>query len=172
MDTIEIHDDEIKSEEILANIRENIHKRKESGSYLDPMPEILINNKQEITLKGNENISRDLDYLTTNYEAQNKNYFISSHRPLIGHFLIKGRKLVNDEAKRYVDPVFVKQTEINACNARISRELMHKIEELNSKILEYDTKIEKLNSQILENDTKIEELNSAFSAEFRKKKMH
>lgn len=169
MDTIEIHDDEIKSEEILAKIRENIHRRKESGSYLDPMPEILNKNKQEITLKGNDAISRDLDYLTTNYDVQNKNYFISSHRPLIGPFLITGRKLVNGEVKRSIDPVFVKQTEINACNARISRELMHKNGELNIKINEINMKIEKLNSKILEYDTKIEELNSAFSTEISKK---
>jgi SAM-dependent methyltransferase len=184
MDTIEIHDDEIKSEEILAKIRENIRKRKESGFYLDPMPEILNKNKQEIILKGNEVISRDLDYMTTNYEAHNKSYVISSHRPLFGTFLIKGRKLVSEEAKRYVDPIFVKQTEINACNARVSRELIRKngefdlkineinkkIEELDSKILEYDTKIKKLNSQILENDAKTEELNSAFLTEISKNK--
>lgn len=183
MNTIEIHDDEIKSEEILAKIRENIHRRKESGSYLDPMPEILNKNKQEITLKGNDAISRDLDYLTTNYDVQNNNYFISSHRPLIGPFLITGRKLVNGEVKRSTDPVFVKQTEINACNARISRELMHKngeinikineinmkINETNMKINEIDMKIEKLNSKILEYNTKIEELNSSFSTELSKK---
>ena len=183
MDTIEIHDDEIKSEEILAKIQENIRRRKESGSYLDPMPEILNRNTPEIILKGNETISKDLEYLTTNYEVHNKNYFISSHRHIIGDSLIKGRKMVNDEVKRYIDPVFVKQTELNACNARISRELMRKngelnlkmeefnlkMEEFNLKINEMNMKIEELNSKILEDDTKIEELNSTFSAEFNKK---
>jgi O-antigen chain-terminating methyltransferase len=176
MDTIEIHDDEIKSEEILAKIRENIRRRKESCSYLDPMPEILNKNTPEIILRGNETISKDLEYLTTNYEVHNKNYFISSHRHIIGDSLIKGRKMVNDEVKRYVDPVFAKQTELNACNARISRELMRKngelnlkIEEFNIKTNEMNMKIEELNSKILEYDTKIEELNSTFSAEFNKK---
>jgi 2-polyprenyl-3-methyl-5-hydroxy-6-metoxy-1,4-benzoquinol methylase len=183
MDTIEINDDEIKSEEILAKIQENIRRRKESGSYLDPMPEILNRNTPEIILKGNETISKDLEYLTTNYEVNNKNYFISSHRHIIGDSLIKGRKMVNDEVKRYVDPVFVKQTELNACNARISRELMRKNGELNLKMEEFNQKmgefnlkinemnmkIEELNSKILEDDTKIEELNSTFSAEFSKK---
>ena len=183
MDTIEINDDEIKSEEILAKIQENIRRRKESGSYLDPMPEILNRNTPEIILKGNETISKDLEYLTTNYEVNNKNYFISSHRHIIGDSLIKGRKMVNDEVKRYVDPVFVKQTELNACNARISRELMRKNGELNLKMEEFNQKmgefnlkinemnmkIEELNSKILEDDTKIEELNSTFSAEFNKK---
>src|SRR5665647_1328643 len=176
MDTIEIHDDEIKSEEILAKIQENIRRRKESGSYLDPMPEILNRNTPEIILKGNETISKDLEYLTTNYEVHNKNYFISSHRHIIGDSLIKGRKMVNDEVKRYVDPVFVKQTELNACNARISRELMRKngelnlkMEEFNLKMEEFNLKMEEFNLKINEMNMKIEELNSKILEDFNLK---
>jgi SAM-dependent methyltransferase len=175
MDTIEIHDDEIKSEELLAKIRGNIRRRKESGSYSDPMPKISNKNAQEITLKGTETISKDLEYLTANYEVQNKDYFISSHRHVIGHFLIKGRKMVNGEVKRYVDPTFLKQTELNACNARISRELIRKNGELNLKTEdltlknnELNQKIEELTLKINEMNKKLEELNSVFSTEFNK----
>lgn len=162
MGSIEIHDDEIKSEEILEKIRENIRKRKESGSYPDSNPEILSKNTQEVVLKKSDTLSRDLEYLTANYEVYNKSYFISSHRPLVGRFLIKGRKMVNDEVKRYIDPVFAKQTEINACNARISAELIRKNSELNLKIEEVVLKISDMN-------TKIEELNSAILSESNNK---
>jgi len=42
MDTIEVKDEEINVEEIMCQIRENIHKRRQTSTY-DPTIESLIN---------------------------------------------------------------------------------------------------------------------------------
>ena len=105
MNTIEIKDEEIKVEEIMAKIRENIRKRKEAGIY--PKEDL-----SEISIEM-DNIQDNLQYLKNNADIGNNNYFISSHRPFTGKFLVKGRSLINGEVRRYIDPVIWKQTEFN-----------------------------------------------------------
>jgi precorrin-6B methylase 2 len=131
MNTFEIQDEEINSNEILEKIRNNIQNRKKSGAYLDSITNLVIENSEKSSCPtANRLTNKDIEYLTSNYEIQNKNYAISSHRPIIGSFLVKARNLVNGEVKRYVDPIFAQQTELNACTSRSSTGLMGKNEEL------------------------------------------
>ncbi|WP_269849791.1 class I SAM-dependent methyltransferase [Methanosarcina horonobensis] len=88
--------------------------------------------------------AKDLEYLTSNYDVQNRSYVISSHRHVTGSFLVKGRNLVNGEVKRYVDPAFAQQSEVNACTCRILTELLGKNEELSGKYERLLTKNEEL----------------------------
>lgn len=145
MNTFEIRDDEINAKEILERIRENIQSRKKTGAYSESIPYLVVNNSEQNFVPAVNGMSaKDLEYLTSNYDVQNRSYVISSHRPVIGSFLVKGRNLVNGEVKRYVDPIFAQQSELNACTCRILTELLCKNEELFGKNDELSRKHEGL----------------------------
>ncbi len=133
MDTFEIRDDEINVEEIMRRIRENIKKRKESGAYTKET-EALINEPlqppAEVTYTGQDDLQQNLDYINSNWDIHAE-YSINSHRPILGRFLIRGRRLVHGEVRRYVDSIAGKQSEFNA---RVVRTL-------NSCIKGFDKKI-------------------------------
>lgn len=152
---------EIDVEEIMRKIRENIRERKRSGIF----SEINAGDFQqgplnEASLSGS-NIQRDLEYLNSNWDIQNNSYFISSHRPVVGKILVTGRDLVHGEVRRYVDPVFWKQTEFNGSTARLFNDaagkfvyFSNRIEQLKS---ETDSKLEQLEPEL---DSKVDQLRS------------
>ncbi|KUG21234.1 hypothetical protein ASZ90_009016 [hydrocarbon metagenome] len=142
----EIKDDEINVEEIMEKIRENIRRRKEAGLYpADPDPAAVssLSSWHGHATGSNSGFSRDLAYLSGNWDIQNRSYFISSHRPVAGKFLVKGRQLVHGEVRRYVDPVIWKQAEFNRATGRV-------LEELNRQV----SGIESLRQQIQEDTTR------------------
>ena len=157
---IEIHDEEIDVEEIMRTIRENIRRRKEAGLLPDD-PELVSSSSCQIPGNHSSNIC-DLSYLTDNYDIQNNSYFISSHRPYIGKYLIKGRNLVHEEICRYIDPVIWKQTEFNRCTASALNAInnrLNDIETVKTRLNELDiikTRLDELNS--IEN--KLDELDT------------
>jgi hypothetical protein len=166
MSTFQIDDDEIDAEQIMEAIRNNIQKRKHSGAYNDSLPEIQLKEAKKLKLDTIiYEVSKDFEYITMNYGVQNKSYIISSHRRLLGYFLVKGRKLVNGEVKRYFDPTIVKQNEFNACIVRIFRFLLGKSKEDSLKLREMNLKQESLDNKISELDKKVEELNSTLFPE-------
>jgi len=119
VDTFEIRDKEIDVEEIKRKIRENIKLRKESGAYPDDEIKELNSNMDKVD-QGNsgpsalvKEIQHEIEYINSNWDIQNTSYSISSNRPLAGKALVKGRELVHDEVRRYVDPVIWKQREFN-----------------------------------------------------------
>lgn len=135
----EIKDDEINVEEIMEKIRENIRRRKEAGVYPpDPNPA-----PPQDPTGSNSEITRDLAYLSGNWNIQNNSYFISSHRPVVGKYLVKGRELVHGEVRRYVDPVIWKQAEFNRATGRVLEEVAREV-----------SGIEPLREQIREDTTK------------------
>lgn len=166
MNTIEIKDEEINVEEIMAKIRENIRRRKEAGIYTDED----LSEESSIEIK---NICNNLDYLKNNADISNNSYFISSHRPVAGKFLVKGRSLINGEVRRYVDPVIWKQTEFNTELVKVISDAetrigliydhLEDIEHINGickRILETDDNIGTLNERLLATDNSINEINT------------
>ncbi|WP_096712007.1 MULTISPECIES: methionine biosynthesis protein MetW [Methanohalophilus] len=160
MDTFEIHDDEIDVEEIMKKIKDNIRMRKEAGVYPQDGIEMgPAGNSPECST----NVQRDLEYINANWDIQNNSYFISSHRPVVGKPLVKGRELVHGEVRRYVDPIIWKQTEFNGSTARYLNNVNEKINAFENVIgneieqlrPEIDDKIEQLRPEI---DDKIEQL--------------
>jgi O-antigen chain-terminating methyltransferase len=119
MDTIEIKDDEINIEDIMRQIRENIKKRRESGAYTKEMEE-LINKplSTSVTSIDQDDMQQNLDYINHNWDLHWE-YRISSHRPLLGRFLVWGRQLIHGEVRRYVDIIIGKQIEFNAHVVRV-----------------------------------------------------
>ena len=136
----EIKDDEINVEEIMEKIRENIRRRKEAGVY-PPDPDSLA--APQAPAGSSTDIARDLAYLSGNWNIQNNSYFISSHRPVAGKVLVKGRELVHGEVRRYVDPVIWKQAEFNRATGRVLEEVAREV-----------SGIEPLRQQIREDTTR------------------
>ncbi len=159
----EINKEEINVEEIMGKIRENIRKRKGAGVLpgknigdlqQEPSPEVPPSESK---------IQRDIEYINSNWDIRNNSYFITSHRPVVGKFLIRGRELVHGEVRRYVDPIFWKQTEFNGSTVRILNDTTGKLSYYNNKIeqlrSEIDSRIEQLGPEF---DNKIEQLRPEF----------
>ena len=128
---LEIRDDEINVEEIMATIRENIRRRKGAGGLsLDPETPAPTTSFAQTGSESDEALRRALAFINSNWEIHNNNYVISSHRPYIGKMLVKGRQLVLGEVRRYVDPMISRQTEFNASTVRILTQTSQKFAEL------------------------------------------
>lgn len=131
--TFEIRGGEIDVEEIMARIRENIRRRKDAGMYpADPVSPAVPDGRG--VHGGTSATARDISSLSDTWNIQNSGYFISSHRPVAGKFLVKGRELVHGEVRRYVDPVFWKQSEFNGNVARVFNDLHVRLADLESRL--------------------------------------
>jgi SAM-dependent methyltransferase len=138
--TIEIRNDEINVEDIMAQIRENISRRRAAGE-LPPDPDSIIGSpsKNCFASESNHGIQRDLLYINSNWDIHNNSYFISSHHPYFGKFLVRGRQLVHGEVRRYIDPMVFRQTEFNASIARMIILASQRCDELNQRQQEMET---------------------------------
>jgi SAM-dependent methyltransferase len=140
LDNLKTPDDEIDVEEIMRKIRENLIKSRESvacseGEIKNPQ---LTNNEMvdrawDASL---HQIQDDIGYIKSNWDIQNNSYAISSHRPIVGRVLVKGRELVQGEFRRYIDPVISSQAEFNRRVGKILDELNRNIEMIRPKMEE------------------------------------
>ena len=159
MNTFDTNSEEVNVEEIMKKIRESIQKK---GIEVYPIEFDEIQNDSAV--KGFYNgcsIKRDLEYINSNWDIQNNGYLISSHRPTVGKFLIKGRELIHGEIRRYVDPMMQKQTVFNEGAVNILNNMASDISSLDNKIEQMkpsiDLKIRQLKPDI---DNKIEQMKS------------
>lgn len=134
MDTSDIYEEEINVEKIMEKVQKDIRSRKK-GAACETAEGKSSLSVPEISDSGS--IHRSLDYIKSNWDVGNSSYFISSHRPLSGRFLIKGRELVHGEVRRYIDPTILKQTEFN-------ERVAHLLESINSRIISLDAKVKQL----------------------------
>ena len=142
----EIHDDEINVEEIMQKIRDNIRRRKEAG-LLPPDPDAMPAQSDPLPSSPSE-YSRDLSYLSGNWDIQNRGYFISSHRPHVGKFLVKGRELVHGEVRRYVDPMIWRQTEFNRATASTLEGVTGHLDRIDHQLNELETLPQQLRNDL------------------------
>jgi len=88
------------------------------------VPEIMRRLHEKMSLQGSSNkayqeisgasdIELELAHIESEWDIQNKNYQIHSHRPYAGKILVKSRELVHGEVQRYMDPTISKQVEFN-----------------------------------------------------------
>lgn len=127
MDKSEILGDSINVEELICKVKENIRRRKSID-----VQEIKIHN--------------ELEYINSNWDIQNSGYFISSHRPIYGKFLVRSRELILGEIRRYVDPTTWKQREFNSSIVKILNDITGKLKGTSSQI---DEKIAESQSIII-----------------------
>jgi O-antigen chain-terminating methyltransferase len=153
--TVEKCDEEINVEEIMEKIQENIRRRQEAGERLFH-PDSVIGSPSEncIVIESDNTIQHDLSFINANWDIHNNIYFISSHQPYFGKFLVKGRQMVHGEVRRYIDPIISHQTEFNASAVRIITRTVQQYTELNRRQEELETI---LSSFKKESDKKISE---------------
>jgi len=129
--TIEIRDDNINVEEIMGKIRANIRRRQAAGELPMDLDSVVGSpSKNRPVRESDDAIQRDLAYINSNWDIHNNSYFISSHHPYAGKFLVKGRQMVHGEVCRYVDPMVSRQTEFNASTVRIITRASQRFAEL------------------------------------------
>jgi O-antigen chain-terminating methyltransferase len=136
--TIEIRDDEINVEEIMQKIRENIERRRAAGELPpdpDPLTSSLFSVKPHV--ESGDSTQRDLLLINTSWDIHNNGYFISTHHPFLGKFLVKGRQIVHGEVRRYIDPIISRQTEFNAGTVRLLNHASQKYSEFENALNQY-----------------------------------
>lgn len=138
-DTFDIKNDDINVEEIMKKIKENIAERKSRGAYTEE-DKRLIDMDSELSTIDTSQLNTDYLYISKNWNIENNTYQISSHRTLVGPILIKSRQAVNNEVKRYIDPVILKQ---NQYNLHLSKYLNNMDDRLESLKTEMNVEIEK-----------------------------
>jgi O-antigen chain-terminating methyltransferase len=106
-------------------------ERKESNNPATPSDGIPAGRETE-----DEFISQYLEYLNRTWDIQNDPYLITSHQPVIGSVLVRGRQLVNSEVRRYIDPVILQQIEFNANTVRILNWMVQRIGDLELQLAE------------------------------------
>jgi O-antigen chain-terminating methyltransferase len=170
LETFEIRDEEIDVEEIMRKIRENIRMRREAGIYPEgEIEEIHLASGHHDQSSDDKPISlsaearRDLDYINSSWDVENKGYFISSHRPVAGKFLVTGRELVHGEVRRYVDPAIWKQREFNASTTRLLNEVARSLEEIGGRRAKLDAALQEARSETIEERAR-REANAVISA--------
>ena len=97
-------------------------------------------------------VRRELDYISSGWDVENKGYYISSHRPVAGRFLIPGRKLVHGEVRRYVDPMICKQKEFNGSAVRVLNEIIKTLAEITLRIDSLEETIRTMKADIETNE--------------------
>jgi O-antigen chain-terminating methyltransferase len=164
MDTFEISNEEINVEEIMRKIRENIRKRKEEGTYppeIDTKSKKLISDQKQEMQVARKEIFDELLNLNINCDIQNNSYVISSHRPILGKALIKGRELVHGEVRRYVYPMILKQINFNQDATKVINDMAHRLLNVENEIGYFESKEveftepKSLRKQLIETDLKI-----------------
>lgn len=121
---IEIAGGEIDVKRIMKKLRENIKKRRERENVVD------LKYVEEKMAGHPRDYEQHLHLLHNLWDIENRNYQISSHRKIIGPFLVKGRELVHGEVKRYVDPIVYKQKQFNAWTVRLLNKFKEKSEKV------------------------------------------
>jgi 2-polyprenyl-3-methyl-5-hydroxy-6-metoxy-1,4-benzoquinol methylase len=157
VDTFEIKDEEVNVEEIMEKIRENIRKRKESGDYKSA--EEIEQVFSEVSSSRARN-SQESEILNSKCDILNNSYSISSHRPVLGSFLVKSRKLVHGEVRRYVDPVFQKQSELNSNLVCVLNDAKEAVSSCSDKMGQLEKEIGELEDENRFLRSKIEQLSS------------
>lgn len=112
---------------IMEKVRENIKKRRAEGAYTEEDEKLINSTKSQPVASIESELDRYLLDLQNNWNIENKNYNISSHRKFIGPVLIAGRKIVNGETRRYIDYPLSKQSAYNLSNTRIIDYLLNRL---------------------------------------------
>ncbi|OEU41366.1 hypothetical protein BGV40_15310 [Methanosarcina sp. Ant1] len=125
---LSVSDEEIDVEEIMHVIRDKVRKKKEIEMSLQGTDHTGLD-------KQNDN-STVLAHLLESAYIENNSYAISSHRKVLGSYLVKGRELVHGEMRRYVDPVIWKQQEFNQSIVSVFKNFDLRMSEYENKLNE------------------------------------
>jgi len=164
VDRFDIPDEGTNVEELMRKIKENIKTRRaiDLCANAGDMTGMRAD-EAEGNASSEKGDPKDWDYVKSNWDIQNNNYIISSHRRILGKVLVKGRELVHGEVRRYVDPMVWKQKEFNASIVRILNDISVRLGGISAQI---DGKIAQSQSTIsAQIDGKIEQSQSTIFAQ-------
>lgn len=113
-DNANIPDEEINVEKIMHTIRDNVRKQKCDNNLTKIQQDTRI-------FPSPRGITGDI---------RNNTYAITSHRKFFGKFLVKCRKIVNGEVRRYIDPVVWNQISFNEKMVTLCSDYENKISNL------------------------------------------
>lgn len=157
-DELKMKSDEIDVEALIKKVKENMDAKKRRQNN-----EIINDSKSDIkagTTKGPaivaDELASDICYLNNNWKIENNSYVISSHRQLVGPVLVKGRKLVNGEIRRYVDPMLWAQSEFNASLVRV---IGGSITNIDERLRDIDNHNSDIDTRIRDIDNRINDVN-------------
>lgn len=159
MDMSEIEGDEINVEDIIRQIRKNIKERKRAAhnAYAKDMVGNPLHSSEASI--GQDDLQQNLDYINSSWDLH-ADYYISTHRPILGRFLVLGRQFIHGEVRRYVDLLVRKQRDFN----------MHVVGTLNNHIKAVDDKIDVVDSKInLTVENRINEIITKINKDIEKK---
>lgn len=105
-----------------------------------------------------ENLDQDLAIINQHWNISNDEYRIFSHRRILGPLLVRGRRLVHGEVRRYVDPIFLQQREFNASVVRILNRVTEDLRSLVSRTNAVEEKLNEAREDLKKLKTKAEEL--------------
>lgn len=143
----EINGSEINIKDIERQIQDNIIYRKKLGAYSTDVEDII---KQPL-LPPPGTLSQNRTDLSSHADSNwdiHAEYKISSHRPIIGRLLVWGRRLINNEVKRYVDILIGKQSEFNSHMVSILKDSNSRIDDIDNKINNSNSRIDDIGNKI------------------------
>jgi O-antigen chain-terminating methyltransferase len=164
VDKSDIPEEGTNVEEIMRKIKENIKGRRaiDISAKTGDMADRKLDETEEHAPYEARNL-REMENVNSNWDIQNNNYVISSHRRIIGKALVKGRELVHGEVRRYIDPTIWKQREFNASIVRILNDMAVRIGRISARV---DDKIAQSQSTIsAQVDGKIAQSQSTISTQ-------
>jgi hypothetical protein len=120
-DIFEIRDLRVNKDEVIRKLTENLKKHRSQGGYTAKDESQLYATTPVATRRAT--LDNDLGRLKNSTSVLNLSYEISSHRKVLGPPLVYGRRLINGEVRRYVDPSLSAQSYFNADVVRVLAEL-------------------------------------------------
>jgi SAM-dependent methyltransferase len=129
--SIEITGDEFNVEEIMEKIRAGIRRKQLTGEFppVSPLPPSWPAPSSGVP-DFDELVRSELADLVSKKDIRNTGYAIKSHHAYIGPVLVRGRRIINNEVRRYVDPVIAKQREFNESTETVLADTLRKYKEM------------------------------------------
>ncbi|HWQ20322.1 MAG TPA: class I SAM-dependent methyltransferase, partial [Methanotrichaceae archaeon] len=111
-----------KIEDVVKNIKYKIVRKRRTEASRP------ANESQPLDIQAN------LLSMASSWDIQNRDYQISSHRPIIGDMLTAGRGLVHGEVRRYIDPSMIQQSIFNSTVIDVLGEVDRRLERLTTRM--------------------------------------
>lgn len=152
-----MNDEKIDVQAIITRMKEELGKH----TITEELGNIPLKSEQPNL---NEGTFLDIDSLYTKVDILNKSWHtnpeftITSHRRIIGPFIVFGKKLIRKFLRWYITPFATGQNEFNGNITRTINEVFTQLKNVNNQILIQNEKITTLSSELKEKNNRINEL--------------
>jgi hypothetical protein len=133
MDTFTINTENVNVEEIMKEIHRRVLEKKQAGLYTDEELKKLTELKADLSPKKNERygvMNLHLRKLHSNWDVAASGGMITSHRKVLGPFIILAKRIGFKFIRFFGSAFFVRQTEYNASNVRFNSVVLEELTRL------------------------------------------